>query len=593
MLRPCRCVRRILAILLVALLLPWSVGAVDSSGVVTVQALAVGQRSDGTLVGTVAQVEAEALAGGSGRVFVDTRPLSQTDMQGSARLAARVAAETLGLDWREYDFLVAFRSGSTVIGGPSAGAVMGLALTAALWNLHHPDDPWRIDRGVAATGTINPDGTIGPVGGVPEKAAGAARAGLHTVLFPAGQEASAQRLGAPDMASFCHDRGIQCSAAVHLVDLIEAAAGRRVERPTVPVPDTSDLPQLRASVDEQVDALEARLATLDWTGDHPGVSAALDAAAGELGNARDQQASQRHYLAATHAFRGAIQVRTAEGIIQLHEEGLARTVVETWLQRCEDGIAATSIPAATDWTALQAIAAAQVRVEQAQDLAQAARLLLEQARTTADWEASIARSAFCIERAETVHWWAGLPALFPPGTPLQAPERTALELIERANDMVTYAEAVQGTAGAAGNHLTDARQHLDAGRVEAAILDAVEAESAASLALQIGTGQAVPDAVLQEALAGASRAIDRARAAGDEPVLSISLIELASISEDSDALADLWTARGMALASGAGDGVSPTVSLVRDPMVVAILLGFSGFLAGVLVVAVAAIVLRR
>ena len=37
------------------------------------------------------------------------------------------------------------------------------------------------------TGTINPDGTVGPVGGIPQKVEGAADEGIKTVLIPAGQ----------------------------------------------------------------------------------------------------------------------------------------------------------------------------------------------------------------------------------------------------------------------------------------------------------------------------------------------------------------------------------------------------------------------
>ena len=40
---------------------------------------------------------------------------------------------------------------------------------------------------ITMTGTINPDGTVGPVGGIPEKIAGTAKAGYKRILIPAGQ----------------------------------------------------------------------------------------------------------------------------------------------------------------------------------------------------------------------------------------------------------------------------------------------------------------------------------------------------------------------------------------------------------------------
>ena len=75
----------------------------------------------------------------------------------------------------EFSFDVAGR-----IDGPSAGALMTVAVLAAL----HGD---TVNPAVTMTGTINPDGTIGPVGGIPHKLEGAAAAGKTTVLVPGGQ----------------------------------------------------------------------------------------------------------------------------------------------------------------------------------------------------------------------------------------------------------------------------------------------------------------------------------------------------------------------------------------------------------------------
>lgn len=73
---------------------------------------------------------------------------------------------------------------SDEIDGPSAGAFMTVGVAAAI-----NGDP--IDDSVSMTGTINPDGSIGPVGGIPEKLKGAKDAGKRKVLIPAGQRVSA------------------------------------------------------------------------------------------------------------------------------------------------------------------------------------------------------------------------------------------------------------------------------------------------------------------------------------------------------------------------------------------------------------------
>lgn len=64
--------------------------------------------------------------------------------------------------------------------GPSAGAVMAVGFLAVLRG-----DPFL--RGVAMTGTLQPDGRIGPVGAIPDKIRAAAREGYRTVLVPQGQ----------------------------------------------------------------------------------------------------------------------------------------------------------------------------------------------------------------------------------------------------------------------------------------------------------------------------------------------------------------------------------------------------------------------
>lgn len=69
--------------------------------------------------------------------------------------------------------------------GPSAGAAMTVGFIA----MFKGD---RVQRGTALTGTIEPDGHIGWVGGIPDKIRAAKREGYHTVLVPRGQVHTAQ-----------------------------------------------------------------------------------------------------------------------------------------------------------------------------------------------------------------------------------------------------------------------------------------------------------------------------------------------------------------------------------------------------------------
>ena len=130
--------------------------------------------------GVVSELVVSVAYPGSGEVFFSAEPLTMLDSQASARIAVLVATALLGIDYRMYDFFIMINSSSLIIGGPSAGAAMTIGVLAALTNTSIRDD-------VAITGMINPDGTIGPVGGIPEKLEAAARAGYKIFLIPAGQ----------------------------------------------------------------------------------------------------------------------------------------------------------------------------------------------------------------------------------------------------------------------------------------------------------------------------------------------------------------------------------------------------------------------
>jgi Lon-like protease len=69
--------------------------------------------------------------------------------------------------------------------GPSAGAAMAVGFIAMFKGE-------RIQRGMAMTGTLEPGGRIGWVGGIPDKIRAAKREGYHTVLVPRGQLYSPQ-----------------------------------------------------------------------------------------------------------------------------------------------------------------------------------------------------------------------------------------------------------------------------------------------------------------------------------------------------------------------------------------------------------------
>ena len=141
--------------------------------------LAVSELPNGTLFGGVAKLTLELIPG-KGRVFIDTFPLTKVDTQVSTRSAKQIACDFLDNDCSNIDFIYTIKSGSAIIGGPSAGAAMTALTIATL-------DGEIIKGDVSISGTINPGGIVGSVGGLKQKIQAADEHGIKKVLIPSGE----------------------------------------------------------------------------------------------------------------------------------------------------------------------------------------------------------------------------------------------------------------------------------------------------------------------------------------------------------------------------------------------------------------------
>lgn len=122
-------------------------------------------------------------------VRVELAKISERD-----RPAIGVALRSLQLDVR-LPFTVEVDQGD--VGGPSGGLMLALSI----YDLTDPTDLAK-GRTIAGTGTIDLEGRIGPVGGVPQKVETARRAGATLFLVPAAEadEARAAADGALEIA---------------------------------------------------------------------------------------------------------------------------------------------------------------------------------------------------------------------------------------------------------------------------------------------------------------------------------------------------------------------------------------------------------
>lgn len=133
--------------------------------------------------GTVLNITVD-IKDGSGLVLVNTAIPTGVDFQTSAKTAFKVSQTYTGTDLSNKDVIFSISSKNEnelqAVDGASAGAAMAVLLVKEIQN-----EP--ILDSILLTGTIQEDGSIGPVGGVPEKAEAAGNIGAKTFIVPKGQ----------------------------------------------------------------------------------------------------------------------------------------------------------------------------------------------------------------------------------------------------------------------------------------------------------------------------------------------------------------------------------------------------------------------
>lgn len=536
-----------------------------------VRALAVAETSTG-FVGSLSTVSITAAPGGTGHVFVDTSPLAQVDMQGSARLAVRVAAAVTGLPLQDHDYFFVVRSPAPVIGGPSAGGILTVGTIAALKG-------WAVNQSVMMTGTITPSGDIGPIGGLLEKVEAAARGGATLFLFPEGQE-NVTRLtsgvfrGAPvHVPSHCATLGIRCIPVSTVEDAVRHVTGHAFDRPSLGGNVTSEdflvtmrplaqnLTQQARQLVQETSAHFDRAARSIPAQTREALQRSLAEASRAQLQAQTAYDEGRYYTASSRSYQASLAARSVDYSTGLFEAPNRDAYVRALLDDAEARAAGAVANATLDarGVSLEALGAAQERATEAERAAASARAQYQ----SGDAGAALGFAAQARERSESVRWWLDIARRAPGGLrdlDREVLNRTARDLVDTAREAIVYAQVILqeeglpapellGGAGGAADLLDRAEADLARGFLPAAVFEAVGAEVRAAAALEVaGAGAQALDAKLQRARERAAAAIVEARAGGLEPILAQSYFELAGdLPEPEDALAFYNTARSVAL----------------------------------------------
>ncbi|NJE85264.1 ATP-dependent protease [Thermococcus sp. CX2] len=557
--------KALVPLLILMLLLPFvplTAAQCPSEGhTVVLKAPAVSKTATGELVG-VATDFVITVAPGSGHVYVETWPLAEVDMQASARLAAQIAGKVLGVDMSKYDVFIQIKADSPIIGGPSAGGTMTVGIIAAL-------EGWKVNPKVMMTGMINPDGTIGPVGGILEKASAAHDVGAEIFLIPQGQriqyvqETQRNEIGGiveintqtkkVDVVEYAKERwGLQVIEIKDIYDAVYYFTGHRIPRPQAPAYVKIDTSFLR---DDAMKDYENTTAYYQQTLEklkksdvsyaaYTTLMEALNEAAGILNQSKEALDDGRYYTALSKDFQARIIIRHVDWYLDVNSPNDIERILKTVDSQINSSERIVSNLTIRGITMLQAVAAAEERVEQAKSLLQEAWKYYY----SDDYWNAVGDAAFAYERAKTAVFWAQLGERFAGNDVISKDvvKTTARDYIDSSNLIVTYIESMYGEV--IGNDLTQsilqAEQYYEDGKYSAALFTAMEARVRAEVFLDtLGIdNQTILLDKLQTMKEDAKIAIGIAQSQGITPILAIAYYEFAESYEENGSSADIETA---------------------------------------------------
>jgi uncharacterized protein len=538
---------------------------------VTVYAPAVAQTESG-YTGVISTITVTIQNNGSGRVFVDTLPLTQIDMQGSARLAVKVAGtlvkndENCSVNPSEYDYFFVVRTSSPIIGGPSAGAIMTVATVALLEN-------WPMNNFTIMTGMINPDGSIGPVGGIVQKIDAAASVGATRFLIPKGQgtytdlvtetivegnmKTVITRSVVKNVADYALDTyGIE---VIEVEDINEAVYFFTGYNFTVITSDdnitTQDYSEfmkpLASTLLEEAENLYNNASELFDNTSIPNyyptyyrsqIGDILNTAEEILADSKLWFEEGLYYSSTTKSFQSLINSRTVFYACEYYNSENNDAYISSLLDEVGSYFNNESVRARSanidGIISLQCIGAAQTRASDAEQFLSEAEA--EYNSNNYDFLSLVYKTAFTMERSRSVGWWIGFASYFNETgiVNMTVLENLAAEYIEDAQQASVYSSVILQQIGEFTGTLVDyltsadellaaARDNLKKDYPAAALFESLKALVRANLAIEmIDTSS---EDKIDRARDSASSRISQSRLMGMEPLLAVSYYELGQV----------------------------------------------------------------
>ena len=529
---------------------------------VTVYAPAVASTESG-YIGVISTITV-TIQNGSGRVFVDTMPLTQVDMQGSARLAVKVASalvekdENCDVDPSSFDYFFVVRTSAPIIGGPSAGAIMTVATIALLEN-------WEINDYTVMTGMINPDASVGPVGGIIHKIEAGYSVGATRFLIPKGQGTYTELVTKTvtegiwrrtitypetrDVAEYAMDNyGIEVVEVEEINDALRYFTGfnfsKTVSDQRITTEDYIDsMKPLASTLLSEAEDMYYNASDLFDNSSIPNayptyyrsqVSNSLSDSLDLLQQSMDLYDQGLYYSSTSKSFNSLINSRfvrySCEYFNTVDRDIYFTNLIENISTFYDEQSIKAKNAEICGMISLQCVGAAQRRVSESEDYISDASEIYEQY----DHLGALYKLSFGMERSRSVGWWLNISNFFNDTCEISEKvlESLAAEYIEDAQQSVVYSSVILQEVGESSTYLTEAEELIESARDNleedydaSAFFKALEALAKGNLALELLDSN--PEERINRARDSASSSISDSRDLGIEPVLAVSYFELA------------------------------------------------------------------
>ncbi|MFP4112095.1 MAG: S16 family serine protease [Candidatus Woesearchaeota archaeon] len=500
-----------------------------------IKLLAVQQAGD-DYSGSIADLYLE-ISQGSGRVFIDTFPLSKVDTQISTRFAKETVCNFLDMDCSNYDFFYTIRSDSVIIGGPSAGGAIAALTFATLQDLD-------IDESVSITGTINSGGLIGPVSGLRAKIDAASEEGISTILIPGGMTLRNEDNETIDIIDYGEDRGVRVVDIYTIEDAVFYTTGKDYrEEVDFNIPDEyrETMKMVSGELCERTENLYNTMVDLTEWGNPDELEMAnelTDVAINLTARAESVLDFDNYYSAASYCFGANIRY---QNVILLQKDLDNSTVaeiiqnVETQIDAYEHGLENRSLETLSD---LETYMIVKERILTAEDYVDNAK-----SSFYTDKYNSLYNLAYAIERLDSAQVWEHFFDI--PGKQFDINDEfireSCIQKLSEAQERYQYVQLfIPASLDEARRNIERAMNDYKQGNYDLCVSKASDAKATINVLLSVmGVSEGNVENLVERKLDSVRKVIAREQEKGIFPILGYSYYEYADSLKDSDVYSSL------------------------------------------------------